>query len=242
MKRLAIIPARGGSKRLPRKNLLDLGGKPLLQHTIDAVVESNSFSKIILSSDDDEILRIGKSTPGIDCEKREASLSGDKVKVIDLVKQIADRPGYAEEYQQIGLFLPTCPFRNADDILAGLEKLTPDAYSVVSICEMRDPIQLSLTLDPNTDFIDPDAVISPSPLVTGETRSQDFKPYYRVTGGYYIAWTVQFVQRDNFFQGDVKGIKMDSIRSVDIDHDYDLEFANLLLRNGHIASSAPSST
>ncbi len=234
MNRLAIIPARGGSKRLPRKNLLKLGDKPLVQHTIDAVVGSNCFTKIILSSDDEAILRIGESIEGVTCERREDSLSGDKVKVIDLVKQIAARDGYDQQFEQIGLFLPTCPFRSAADIAAGIELLTRDDYGVVSVNELRDPIQLTLTVDPQTRLIDPEAVLRPSPLVTGETRSQDFQPYFRVNGGFYIAWLDKFIVGGNFFKGPVKAYQMESIRAVDIDHQSDFDYANLLIENGYI--------
>lgn len=235
MNRLAIIPARGGSKRLPRKNILDLGGKPLVRHTIDAVVESEKFSKIILSSDDEEILEIGNAIADVDCERRNDALSGDKVKVIDLIKQIAAREGYSDQFEQIGLFLPTCPFRTAADIVGGLEMLQPEDYSVVCVNEMRDPLQLSLTIDSNTGIMNPAAVLNPSPLVTGETRSQDFQQFFRVNGGFYIAWLEKFLTKDNFFQGQVKAFQMDSIRAVDIDYQSDLDYCNMLIEKGHIA-------
>lgn len=232
-KNLAIIPARGGSKRLPRKNILPLNGKPLILHTLEAVVFSKQFSKIILSSDDEEILKIGSSVKGVDLESRDATLAGDTVKVIDLVHAIARRPGYASEFEKIGLFLPTCPFRNHMHINGGLEMLTREDFSVVSMCEMGDPIQLSATID-HHGIINPEAVMSPSPLVTGQTRSQDFDKTYRVNGGFYIAWLDKFLKKENFFQGPVKGYIMERMHSIDIDHDVDLEYAELLIKKGYI--------
>ena len=85
MNGLAIIPARGGSKRLPRKNLKMLGGKPLVQHTLDAALDSGVFSKIILTSDDDEILEIGRAFEGITPEKRDPEHAKDTAKALDLV-------------------------------------------------------------------------------------------------------------------------------------------------------------
>ena len=90
---IAIIPARGGSKRLPRKNIRLLNGKPLIYYTLEAVKQSKLFSKIILSSDDDEILELGSKVDGITIEKRDKSLAEDNVKVIDLVKKIAKALG-----------------------------------------------------------------------------------------------------------------------------------------------------
>lgn len=234
MSTLAIIPARGGSKRLPRKNLIELGGKPLVAHSIEAAIGSGIFSKIILSSDDEEILEIGRAYPEITLEKREASLAGDKVKVIDLIKQIADRPDVVAEFDKISLLLPTCPFRTAEDLQKGNELLTEDDFSVVSVCPMEEPVQLAVGIDSDSGVMDKEALLNPSPLVTGQTRSQDFQTYYRVNGGFYIAWLSKFREKDNFFQGQVKAYVMESIRSIDIDYERDLEVARFLIEKGYL--------
>ena len=95
-------------------------------------------------------------------------------------------------------------------------------------------MQLSLTLDEKTKIINANAVLSPSPLVTGETRSQDFETYFRVNGGFYLSWMQKFRTKENFFQGQVKGYRMDKLHSVDIDHQIDLEYANMLLEKKYI--------
>jgi CMP-N,N'-diacetyllegionaminic acid synthase len=204
-----------------------LGGIPLIDHTIHAVASSGCFEKIIFSSDDDQLLEIASKNKVLSLEKRESSLATDKVKVIDLVKQIANRQEY-DDFDQIGLFLPTCPFRNATHIKEGIELLNREDFSVVSICEMNDPLQLSLTINSETKVINPEAVFSPSALVTGETRSQDFSKYYRVNGGFYIAWLDKFRLKENFFQGKVKGYILNRFNSLDIDNKFDLEIAKLV--------------
>lgn len=230
-KGIAVIPARGGSKRLPRKNIRLLDGKPLIHYTLEAVKESKLFSKIILSSDDDEILKIGSKVDGISIEKREKSLAEDNVKVIDLVKKIADRE--VNNFDYIGLFLPTCPFRTSKHIVEGFELLSESDFSVISTTEMQDPIQLSMTIG-NNDIANPEAVLNPSPLVTGDTRSQNFDKYYRVNGGFYISWLEKFIDKENFFQGIIKAYKMSNLHSVDIDYELDFEWAEYLLKNKHI--------
>jgi len=230
---LAIIPAGGGSKRLPRKNLLPLGGKPLIDYTLNAVVDSQYFDTVLFSSDDDEMLDYASKYKQVTIEKRDSSLAGDKVKVIDLVKEISARSDF-DNYDQVGLFLPTCPFRKASQIVEAAKLLEYSNYSVVSVCPMNDPLQLSLTIDEVSSVINPHAILNPSPLVTGNTRSQDFKPYYRVNGGIYLAWLDKFREKDNFFQGQVKGFVMSSLESVDIDYEHDLEIANLLLEKKYI--------
>jgi CMP-N,N'-diacetyllegionaminic acid synthase len=235
MNNLAIITARGGSKRLPGKNIKLLNGKPLIHYTLEAVVSSGIYQTVLFSSDDDKILEIASQIKGVTIEKRDASFAGDKVKVIDLIKDIGKRPGYEEKYDTISLFLPTCPFRTAKHIREGFQLLTPQDYSVISCNEMNDPVQLTLTMD-GENIIDPHAIIDPSPLVTGNTRSQDFKTVYRANGGFYIAWLKKFNQSANFFSGDrVKGYVMPSIHAVDVDYELDFKWAEYLLQNGHIS-------
>jgi CMP-N-acetylneuraminic acid synthetase len=233
MNNLAVIPARGGSKRLPRKNVLPIGGRPLVRWTLDAAVASGVFSTVILSSDDDEILAVGADVQGVVCEKRPCELAGDAVKVIDLIKDIAARRGYDEVYDTISLLLPTCPFRTAEDIRGAFALLKPEIYGVVSIAPMVSAPQLSTALDEEGCLV-PDALLHPSPLVTGMTRSQDFRPYYVVNGGIYTAWIKKFRIRDNFFQGVVKGYVMSALHSIDIDLEHELEIARHLVEKGYI--------
>lgn len=233
MKNLAIIPARGGSKRLPRKNIKLLNGKPLIHYSLEAAVNSGVFTDVILSSDDDEILEIGAKVKGITPEKREAKFATDTSKVIELIKNIADRPGYTDKYDTISLLLPTCPFRTAKHIKEGVELLEEDDFSVVSISEMKDPVQLTATMNEN-NLIDPNAIINPSPLITGNTRSQDFDKIYRVNGGFYTAWIDKFVTVENFFQGQTKGYVIPQKYMVDIDEPLDFEWAEYLIKNKHL--------
>ncbi|VXD10673.1 cytidylyltransferase domain-containing protein [Marinoscillum sp. 108] len=234
MKNLAIIPARGGSKRLLKKNLRLLNGKPLVQYTLEAVVDSGVFDTVILSSDDDDILGIAGNVKGVTPQKREAEMATDKRKVIDLIKDIAERDEVKNTFDTIGLFLPTCPFRTARHIKEGFALLTREDYSVVSITDMSDPVQLTLSMN-DENLINPEAVLSPSPLVTGQTRSQDFEKIYRVNGGFYIAWLDKFRQKANFFDGRVKGYYIDKLHSVDIDYELDFEWAEYLLRKNHLS-------
>lgn len=231
MNGLAIIPARGGSKRLPRKNLKMLGGKPLVQHTLDAALDSGVFSKIILTSDDDEILEIGRAFEGITPEKRDPEHAKDTAKALDLVVSMALRDDIKDNFDFIALLLPTCPFRDADDIKGGYALLSQDYDSVVCITEMVDPIQLSVGLDEDSKRIDPNVILNPSPLITGNTRSQDFQKYYRANGGFYMSWTKSFLTNQNFFKGKVKGQVMDQKKMVDIDYESDFMLAEFIYRN-----------
>ena len=99
---------------------------------------------------------------------------------------------------------------------------------------MGDSVQLTMTIGED-NLIDPEAIMSPSPLVTGNTRSQDFDTIYRANGGFYIAWLDKFKKANNFFDGDrVKGYPMPRINSVDLDYPLDFEWAEYLLKNNHL--------
>ena len=166
-------------------------------------------------------------------ELRNPNLAEDQVKVIDLVKSIIAEPRF-DDFEQVGLFLPTCPFRTSCHIREGLNLLQKEDFSVVSICRKEEPLQLTVAMNSESKVLDKTAVLDPSPLVTGQTRSQDFQSYYRVNGGFYISWLKKLRLADNFFQGTVKGYEMNSLASVDIDYKYDLEFANLLLAGNYL--------
>ncbi|MES0488489.1 MAG: acylneuraminate cytidylyltransferase family protein [Leptospirales bacterium] len=224
MKALAIVPARGGSKRLPKKNLRHLGGKPLVCHTLDAVQESEKFAKVILSSDDSDLLALAENYEIVIPEKREERLSGDKVTVLTLINEIAARPDIKDEFDVISLLLPTCPFRNASHIQGGMDLLDKDVDGVISVTEYEFPPQLGITLDNN--IIKP--VFEPCPLITGNTRSQDQDVIYRPNGGFYIQWMEKFLINQNFWKGKVKGYAMGRMDSLDIDTELDLEYAEFV--------------
>ena len=115
IKRLAIIPARGGSKRFPDKNISNLNGKPMIFHSIDAA--RGEFDKIIFTSDDEAILEVVRAEYGveasIDIQLRPKELATDTSKVIDTINYYHQRE---TGFDQIWLLLPTCPLRSKEDI------------------------------------------------------------------------------------------------------------------------------
>lgn len=235
---LAIIPARGGSKRLPHKNLQLLGGKPLVAHTLEAAIASRCFATILLSSDDEQILAVGRSYGEVEPELRPARLSGDRVTALELICEIADRPELQGQYDAIALLLPTAPFRQASHIQAGFAQLSAEVDSVVSLTTYEFPPQLSVTLESEANLIQP--VFNPCPLMTGNTRSQDQAVIYRPNGGFYLSWWSSFLVNRNFWRGKVKGYPMPRLASVDIDRQTDLDYAQFLLDRGIYTLDTPS--
>lgn len=229
---LAIIPARGGSVRLPRKNMLPVNGKPLIGYSIEAALDSRVFDTVMFSSDDDEILEIAGGYEGVTLHKRSADLAKSTTKVLELVCTIADDPEVQKNFDIIALLLPTCPFRRVSDLRNGVELLTRDYDSCVSVTTYEFPPQLALWKNDESDELS--GVFDPCPLETGDTRSQDQKTIYRPNGGFYMAWLDRFVNNRNYFIGRTRGYEMPRLASVDIDERLDLEYAEFLLKSGRV--------
>ena len=227
MGNLAIVPARGGSKRLPGKNIRLLAGKPLIYYTLEAALKSGCFDTVMFSSDSDEYLKVAGELERVTLDKRPSTLALDTIKVIDAVCEIAEREEIRSKFKTISLLLPTCPFRRISDIRKGFKMLNKNVDSVVSVTEFDFPITMSMNLKEESSNID--FVFNPSPLVTGNTRSQDHKPYYRPNGGFYMGWADSLRKRGNYFRGKVRGCVIPNEYSVDIDTDLDFKYAEFLL-------------
>jgi len=132
--KIAIIPARKGSKRFPGKNKALLGGKPLISWTIESVLSSMIFDFVVFSSDCPDMLQIAGGYSGITIHKRPSYLAGDDVTTAQVTASIL------ENYNDIkicGLFMPTCPFRSSDDIIAAVQNLDASCDSVISMKKME---------------------------------------------------------------------------------------------------------
>ena len=228
---LALVPARGGSKRLPRKNVRLLRNKPLVAHTIEAALESDCFTAVMLNSDDPEILSIGNNYKDVIREQRPERLARDDSTVLETVCEITARKDIQLEFDIIALLLPTCPFRTASHIKQAFKQLSEEIDGIVSVTTYEFPPQLSVFMAEES-MLEP--VFEPCPLITGNTRSQDQKTIFRPNGGFYISWMSSFLRNRNFFKGKVKGFPMSRLSSVDIDSELDFEYAEYLMDRGYI--------
>jgi len=226
---LALITARGGSKGIPRKNLQIVGGKPLIAWTIESALASRCVSRVILSTDDEEIAGVGKTFGAEVPFLRPAALAGDTAPhaaVVDhAIDWLQDNEGRCPDF--ILLLQPTSPLRTAEDIRAAVqiagEKNPP---AVVSVSEMHPHPSLATRLSAEGLLLDYSAPGS------GYVRRQDLQPNYAVNGALYL------VQRDLFQQGHSLvpagsyGYVMPPERSLDIDTEWDLRLAELILCYG----------
>ena len=218
---LAIIPARGGSKRIPKKNILELCGKPLITYSIEAGLGSKYIDEVIVSSDNEDILRISKDS-GARVIDRPTYLANDKASTFDTVKHVIDN---IESYDYIVLLQPTSPLRRAVDIDNAIELLIKkEADAVVSVSPMEhsplwaNRLEDSLSLE---KFIDEDIL---------NKRSQDLDTYYRLNGAIYICKIDKLLEKKSFFiDKNIYAYIMERKLSIDIDEFIDFQIAELLM-------------
>lgn len=221
----AIIPARKGSKRLPNKNQLALSGKPLIAWTIEAAKESKFIDEIIISTDDEHIMKIAEQYGIPTPFKRPKTLSEDGSKTIDVLLHAINYFNIKETNKTVTLLLqPTSPLRNHSDIDNSIEMLDKKTKAIVSVCETEHPPLWSNTLPTNLSMR---SFLSKEIL---NKRSQDLPTYYRLNGAVYVAETDYLVKNYGFFGPQTKAYIMPIKRSVDIDTELDFLFTEVILK------------
>ena len=218
---LAIIPARGGSKRLPRKNVLDLSGKPLIAYSIEAGLKSKYISKVVVSSDDKEILQVSQNF-GADIIKRPDELASDTATTFDAIEHTIKS---LEKYDYIVLLQPTSPLRNEKHIDEAIELLElKKADAIISVCETdHSPLWCNILNEDlsMTNFLSKELL---------NKRSQDLPLFYRLNGAIYICETQKLLRNKSFFiKENIFAYIMDKKTSVDIDDDIDFLVAKELI-------------
>jgi CMP-N-acetylneuraminic acid synthetase len=214
---VGIIPARGGSKGIPRKNIKDFLGKPLLAWTIEAARDSGALEDIIVSTDDAEIASIaldyGASVPYI----RSNDLARDDSSTIDVLIDIILQ---LDLQCNLVLLQPTSPLRTSSDIWQSVEShRSVNSGSLVSVCKSKSHPLWSFTLESDRK------IKSFSPTSGLPTRRQDMKQSYVLNGAIYISDSHSIIQNKSFINDDTYGFEMPRQRSVDIDDDLDWKIA-----------------
>ena len=224
MKDIAIIPARGGSKRLPKKNIKIFCGKPLITWTIEAAFRSGQFDSVVVSTDCDEIASIARDT-NAEVHKRSALLATDTATTEDVVADVI--AAVEENGNKINTFTilqPTSPLRNAGHIVDAFNSFAAlkEANVLVSVSECRYPLEFINRLGPNRsmkNFLKPEHF----------KRSQSLTQAFRLNGAIVICrrnMNKRFIE----FYGDTStAFVMDDISGVDIDTLEDFELAECLM-------------
>lgn len=217
---LAIIPARGGSKGVPRKNIRELAGKPLIVWTIEEAKKSKYIDRLILSSEDDEIIEVAKQ---YGCEvpfKRPIELAQDDTPgispVLHAIKQIPS-------YDYVVLLQPTSPLRKVEDIDACIEKLfSTDADFCVSVTEPeKSPYWMYK--------IEHEKMVPLLPQDELVTRRQDLPKIYTLNGAVYVAKINSLVEKKSFITTNTVAYVMSQEQSFDIDTIVDFKVCESLI-------------
>lgn len=223
---IAIIPARGGSKGVEKKNIRLLGDKPLIHYTIHAALKSKYINDIFVSTDDDEIMKVALAE-GATAIKRPKKISEDDSPTIDAILHILDRYTLQESEPEIILLLqPTSPFRTVSDIDNALELfLTGNCDSVISVTEANHSPYWYMEM--KGDFLEP--LFDQESL---KLRRQDLPRTYLPNGAIYIASSRTLKNTHSFYNPKTKPYIMSAENSLDIDSELDLLFAEALMKRG----------
>ena len=222
-KRIAIIPARRGSKGLPKKNILMMNGRPLVEWTIECAIESNCFDEIVVSTDDPQVVSIVASYEGVSLHNRPEYLGEDNVPGIEVVIDVLKSyPGF-----KFGILLqPTSPLRLPRDIQRIIDLASDSrACSVVSVTEVKKPPNWMFHLTDKTGLL---KKYEKSELVPDRHENEKL---YVLNGALYFFDTKWLLKNRSFISEETIGFKMPAERSIDIDCEFDFKLSELLQKN-----------
>lgn len=223
---LAIIPARGGSKGVPRKNIRELDGKPLISYTIEEAKKSKYIDRIIVSTDDEEISDISKKFCAEVPYLRPKELAQDNSSTVDcivhMLNWLKENENYIPDY--VCLLQCTSPLRTFKDIDGTIEKMiSTDMDGAVSVCEAEvNPYWTNVFEgDKLNYFIEEGKWI---------TRRQNLPKVYSLNGSVYVIKTNILLDKKTFETENITGYIMSTENSIDIDDEIDFKFAELLMK------------
>ena len=218
---LVIIPARGGSKRIPGKNTKDFLGAPVISYPIRAAIESGCFNEVMVSTDDDSIAGVAKNFGASVPFMRSRENSGDFATTADVIIEVL------ETYQKLGrtfdsccCIYPTAPFVTPEMLKEAIQKLNASgADSLVPVTAFSFPVQRSMVIkNDKLSFNWPEYK---------NTRSQDLQTFYHDCGQFYLVRTKAFLETKNIFTGNTIPFIIEETRVQDIDNETDWKIAEM---------------
>lgn len=221
MSSICIIPARGGSKRIPRKNIKEFCGKPVIAYSIEAAIKSNLFDEVMVSTDDEEIADVAKKygadVPFLRSKENSNDFAGLTDVILEVVSQY-EKSG--KKFDNICCILPTAPFVTAEKLNEAMQKLKNEMFDCVfPVVEYSYPIQRSLKID--DDFI---KMRWPENFTK---RSQDLEPTYHDSGQFYLIKTESLLEEKKLFAKRSCCIVISEMEAQDIDTEKDWKLAEI---------------
>lgn len=210
--RVAVIPARGGSKRIPRKNIRDFCGKPMLAWSIDAALDSGCIDRVIVSTDDQEIAELARSCGAEVPFMRPASLADDYAGTTVVVQHAVQwLLEHGSQVDEVCCLYATAPFVTGEDLRRGLEQLTQSrALYAFSVTTYDFPIQRALTVNKTGGI----GMFNPE---HADTRSQDLEEAYHDAGQFYWGTLQAWLAAEAIYAAHSVPVMMPRHRVQDID-------------------------
>ena len=230
MKRLAVIPARSGSKGLADKNIKELNGKPLIAYTIEVALHSECFDKVFVSTDSEKYAEIAKLYGADASFLRSKDNSGDNANSWDVVREVVSIfKSKGLEYDEIMLLQPTSPLRTSEDILNSIELLhIKKANSIVSLTECdHSPLWCNtLPEDGLMDGFDNNEY--------KDLPRQSLPVFYRYNGALYLVTSKELQNKEHMLEHNCYAYIMPRNRSIDIDTELDFMIAETIMKANNI--------
>lgn len=216
---IAIIPARGGSKRLPRKNIADFHGRPVIAYTIEAAQRSGCFGRVVVSTEDAEIAEVAARF-GAEIERRSPQLATDEARVLDVcLDLLSTEEGRGRRWSRMACLYATAPMRDEADIRSTVSLVEPGRHDfAMAVVRFALPPHQALKLSP-------DGGLAPMWPDLIEKRSSDIPTLVVDNGSTYAVGVEAFRARRTFYGPGLRGHEMPRPRSIDIDTEDDLAFA-----------------
>lgn len=230
MSAVAVIPARGNSKRLPRKNIIDFLGRPIIAYTIDAAFESGCFERVVVSTEDDEIAAVAESCNAY-VDRRTPALATDAAMILHVCLDFLDREEIAgRRWKTMACLLATAPMRTGEDIRRTMALIEPGQCGfAVAVTQFGHAPHQALKLAP-------DGRLSPMWPDLVDRRASELPPLRAGNGSTCIVDVAEFRRWRTFYGPGMRGYDMPQERSIDIDTRTDLDLALLVARNNGLQS------
>jgi len=221
MKTLAMITARGGSKRIPRKNIKEFNGKPIIAYSIEAALSSGVFDEVMVSTDDEEIAKIAKKYGAKVPFFRSEKTANDFATTVDVIEEVLNT--YKERGEEFDIFCciyPTAPFITAKRLKDAVEELSKsDADSLIPVVRFSYPPQRAMEVhDGKLVFRQPEYL---------SKRSQDLEPHFHDAGQFYVVRSESFFKNRGIMVGDILPMELSELEVQDIDNEVDWKLAEL---------------
>ncbi len=220
MKRLCIIPARGGSKRIPRKNIKPFMGKPIIAYSVEAALQSGSFDEVMVSTDDEEIAAVARQYGAKVPFMRSARTANDYATTADVITEVLDAyQQTGKDFDRICCLYSTAPFVTAERLVEADKMIVGDIDSVFTAVAYSYPIQRALHIvDGKISMLHPEHLRS---------RSQDLEATYHDAGQFYICKTDSFLQNKSLWGTHTAGLILSELEVQDLDTETDWLLAEM---------------